>query len=343
MFGLFLTAFLVTLEECSGMAPSLIDPRQADVFPALGFELCGLILNDQTRTDCIACFAGADSDWLQANDCVGKWLPSSLAICADAAYSLRGTSNTGASGARDSSGNGNGGSAVGLGNGGSAGGNGNGGNGGNGGFAVIAQSKLQNCLRRAKNSQIREMNRANVLYTKGSQFLKTVGDSKIIEDGGATIFSCMAQELILGDRSLRLPLREQCGSCFTRFKMDPINEQWHLGNGHKPNQEIGDGERASHKDGHTKVKAEVKKLENSSGLGERTLVYQYGYVGNDMPYHGIGPFAVDILKGECIYEKMAEGGSVDALVSAILQNDYPVPAWIFRELLNNIDSITLPA
>ncbi|XP_064091256.1 uncharacterized protein LOC135204930 isoform X2 [Macrobrachium nipponense] len=324
MFGVFLIALLVTCEECGGMAPPVVDPRGGNVFPALGFELCSLIVADQTRVDCIACFAGADSDWLQANDCVAKWLPRNLAICADVSRT----------GNRDNTDNGNAG--------GNGGDNGNaGGNGGGNGFDVVAQSKLQNCLRREKNSQIREKDRASVLYKKGGQFLKNVGDSKIIEDGGATMFSCMAQELVLGDKGLRFPLWEHCGSCFTRFQMDPVNEQWHLGQGHKPEPE-GE-ERAARKDGQGEVKAEVKKLENSSRLGERNLVYEYGYVGHDMPYHGIGPFAVDILKGDCIYKKLTETGSLDALLLAILENDYPVPAWIFRQILNNIGSINLPA
>ncbi|XP_068212044.1 uncharacterized protein [Palaemon carinicauda] len=361
MFGFFLIAFFVMC-ECEGMTPPELDSRAASVFPKLGFELCSLIVNTEAKKDCTGCFANADSDWLLATECVSNWLPTQFASCVTT-NRLRGNGNHGNSGGNgnhgnsggnghkgnsggngnqgNSGGNGHKGNSGGNGNQGNSGGNGNHGNSGgngkpgntggntNGGSNNAGKSKLQSCLKKAKNTQMQEINRAKVLYKKGGQYMKTIMDSTIIKDGGATIFSCMSQELLIGAKELHSALKD-CESCFSRFKPDPVNEQWHLGHGHH---------QKPHK--HDR-KSEAKQTDNSRRLGERTLVYDYGYVGNDMPFHGVGPLASDVLKGECIYKNLAEAGKVNDLLSAILENDYPVPAWIFRELLNNISILNLP-
>lgn len=42
---------------------------------------------------------------------------------------------------------------------------------------------------------------------------------------------------------------------------------------------------------------------------ERELTYEYGGdLGHDMPFHGIGPLAVDILKGECLIHYLVSNG-----------------------------------
>ena len=34
------------------------------------------------------------------------------------------------------------------------------------------------------------------------------------------------------------------------------------------------------------------------------IVFEYGVVGHDMPFHGVGPLAKEILEGECFMKSI---------------------------------------
>ncbi|KAK7080469.1 hypothetical protein SK128_016841 [Halocaridina rubra] len=255
-----------------------------------------------------------------------------------------GNSGNGGNGNSGNGGNGNSGNA-GNGNSGN-GGNGNSGNGRNAEYGEKRNSgnggkqQLISCLKKSLKTQHKEIKRAQTLYDKGGKYLKMVSDSNIIDNGGPAIFSCMAQELLWNAEELVQDLADDAGTCFRRFQMDPINERWHIHKGdlrRNLRRKMDEEKRKSVDESRAQI-----SLEGNVRSSDRNIVYQYGLVGHDMPFHGVGPLAIDILKGDCVFNSMESYEDLDSLVAAILDSRLPVAAWIFQEILNEIASINLP-
>lgn len=204
------------------------------------------------------------------------------------------------------------------------------------------EDQFNACLIKNEKGQWKEFKRARVLYNKGGEYMAVVGDSKLIPNGAAAIYSCMAQELLFNIEKIREDLLEDCRDCFSRFVMDPNNEKWHLHKEDRP--KINIPQVASHTT--NKIKDSLIKHFNNdarmNSINERSIHYAYGAVGNDIPFHGIGPIAVDRLKGQCILECMQNDGDLDDIVRESIEHQYPVAAWIFQSMMDKITTITLP-
>ncbi|KAK4297739.1 hypothetical protein Pmani_029858 [Petrolisthes manimaculis] len=175
------------------------------------------------------------------------------------------------------------------------------------------------CFTDAANNILK---RANVLYNVGLPLIMKVVHSNNLKDGPAAIMSSMAQKVLFSRQDIKDSIKDLNHNCSERFKTDTQNAEWHLPNSRKE-------------------KSEVKNSLTRQALDE-TIVYQYGIMGHDMPFHGVGPLAVDILKGKCLLNHVSDNGKLQNFVAEVLEPSSPMPAWIFQEIVKDINSIELP-
>ncbi|XP_037798618.1 uncharacterized protein LOC119593719 [Penaeus monodon] len=194
-----------------------------------------------------------------------------------------------------------------------------------------SDAELELCMEIAgKREKVKEK-RTNTLVKIGQPQLRKVMDSQLVQGAGPAVFSILCQELFITDENLIALVDDLASECFTRFVLENKDENWHL---HQNNNASQQGRRDT--------RASAPKPAKTEGIAQRHLVYTYGQMGVDMPFHGVGPLAVDILKGKCIFDKLAEAGKLDLLVEMALNSPYPVPSWFFHDILESITSITLP-
>lgn len=187
-----------------------------------------------------------------------------------------------------------------------------------------SDAALEACMDIAGKLDKAKEQRTKILVNVGQPQLNKVMDSKLVKDAGSAVFSIISQELFITDETLRNLVDDLAAECFERFALEDKDENWHLHHTDKSKQ----GRRAARP--------------NGEGIEERHLTYSYGEMGVDMPFHGVGPLAVDVLKGKCIMEKLADAGKLDLLVETALNSPNPVPSWFFQDILEHITSITLP-
>ncbi|XP_071514875.1 uncharacterized protein [Panulirus ornatus] len=200
--------------------------------------------------------------------------------------------------------------------------------------AIYANTNSFNyCITRQTSNLEHITKRAELLYKKGGAVLKKVKDSKVIKDGPSAVFSIMAQELFINTNPLKNTLKAPDNDCFERFQVDSANEHWHLQNFKIPKPKANN---------RTKIQALLKTRTTFNQLGARNLVYEYGMMGHKMPFHGIGPLAVDILKGICLMHYLEGTKKLQTFVDMSLSSLHPIPAWMFQESLNKISSTVLP-
>ncbi|XP_042876421.1 uncharacterized protein LOC122256035 [Penaeus japonicus] len=191
--------------------------------------------------------------------------------------------------------------------------------------------EIEACMNIADKQDAATEHRTERLFKLGKPALKKVMTSQLVKDAGPAVFSAIGQELIITDGELISLIEELAAECFTRFVLDIKDEAWHL---HHTNTTSQGRHRAG------QPRAPITMGEERA---TRThLVYGYGQVGIEMPFHGVGPLAVDILKGKCIIDKLAEAGKLDLLLEKVLDSPNPIPSWFFQDMLNLITSITIP-
>ncbi|XP_047478348.1 uncharacterized protein LOC125031517 [Penaeus chinensis] len=193
-----------------------------------------------------------------------------------------------------------------------------------------SDAEFESCMAIAGEREKVKEKRTNTLVNVGQPQLRKVMDSQLVQGAGPAVFSILCQELFITDENLIALVDDLASECFTRFVLDSKDETWHL---HHTN---------ASQQGRQNARASAPKPAKTEGIARSHLVYSYGQMGVDMPFHGVGPLAVDILKGKCIFEKLAEAGKLDLLVEMALNSPYPVPSWFFQDILASITSITLP-
>ncbi|CAL4066167.1 unnamed protein product, partial [Meganyctiphanes norvegica] len=178
------------------------------------------------------------------------------------------------------------------------------------------RKKFSNCVKNAARSQSNLDGRTRHLYSKAGAMLDVVKNAVHIPNGPQALLSAMAQNILLYSPELNSTLENVASECWDRFENDPKNAEWHLNTG-KP------------------WRAPTRRLSDIiASMSARNIQFAYGAMGHDMPFHGVGPLAVDYLLGECVvrdmikYDRANSGSSLQTLVDTLLKYDAPVPAWV---------------
>ncbi|KAK8376095.1 hypothetical protein O3P69_008668 [Scylla paramamosain] len=166
------------------------------------------------------------------------------------------------------------------------------------------EDKFNRCVFKNYKNTIKLNKKANVFYEKSSKFLKKIANFQYLEDGPQALFSSFSQEILFNIPEIQEALSTS-EDCLERYSGG--------------------------------LRRDVQQTLPQS----RVTDYEYGKVGHDMPFKGVGPLALAVLNGMCNTRYLEDQQNLQLLVDTAVNFELPLPAWVFQEMVKNIDSIEI--